>query len=213
MAFWNMPLPGLMRKTAVALPVFVSSSTVTGSSASTIFDKPAGVQPGDFMVVIAAGDNFTAPTTTGWTLQYYIASNPYFAVFSKVAGGSEPANYTFNTGGGASNTGVVCLAYRGGGAVFDQVGVRSASVTANPTTAPSMTTSSQGILVAAFVAQANTVALVTPVGMTNRGDAYNVSVYLATYDLSPSPAGVTGNKNLNWNSGGFPRAGLQLQIR
>lgn len=213
MPFWTMPLPGLMRKNAVMLPVFVASSgAYAGSSPSVVFNKPAGVQPGDLMIAVIAANGTGSPTIAGWTLQYSSTPSPYFYVFSKVAGGSEPANYTFNLGF-TPDIVVNCLAYRGGMAVFDQVGVRDTGVTANPATAPSITTSNQGVLIAAFAAQANTTVSVGPSGMTSRSITSGGGYSLTLYELSPSLPGVTGNKTLNWGAGSFARAGLQLQIR
>jgi hypothetical protein len=83
------------------------TSTTTTNTSLTI-TKPSGVVAGDIMLVnIAQGNNSTnAPTSSGWTLidRRNITGTGttlrYAAVMYKIAGASEPTNYTFTLGAG-----------------------------------------------------------------------------------------------------------------
>lgn len=86
----------------------VRSSSVTpnaaGSAASA--PKPAGTASGDLLLafVVGSGGGITPPA--GWTQELVDAD---YYVYSKVAGGAEPANYAWNSAG--SNTMVTTICY------------------------------------------------------------------------------------------------------
>lgn len=77
-----------------------AQSNASSSSTSTTVTKPTGVISGDFLLAIIVHDG-TADviTASGWTLAaaYVSGSDINGALYYKVAGGSEPANYTFST--------------------------------------------------------------------------------------------------------------------
>ena len=90
-----------------------SSKASNNPSTSVTITKPAGVVSGDLMIAVitnATDETITPPS--GWT-EYSdsprlpSAFNKAWA-YRKVAGGSEPANYTWSfTGGGARNGGAI----------------------------------------------------------------------------------------------------------
>lgn len=92
----------------------VSAPLATSTTGSITINKPAGVVSGDVMIVnISQSDDNDAlgnPTLAGWTLisgaDLLGTTERWGAVLYKVAGGSEPASYTFtitnNTGASGS---------------------------------------------------------------------------------------------------------------
>lgn len=88
-----------------------AATTSTTNNTNITINKPTGVVAGDVMLVniAKAGNNTNAPTLAGWTLISGVAiggggTQRYGAVLYKVAGATEPANYTFALGAG-TNTG------------------------------------------------------------------------------------------------------------
>ncbi len=91
-------------------PSFVSSSICSNGlngGVNIVCTKPSGVVSGNLEVAVLAsgGETYTPPS--GWTLYgtepSFSGSNPLLSVFIKVAGGSEPASYTWVSTGGASD--------------------------------------------------------------------------------------------------------------
>lgn len=91
---------------------FRSGATATGV-ASCIITAPSGLSSGDVMVACVVIDAGTPSGPAGWyrvALGNTVAGNPVSA-WMKVAGGSEPGNYTFS--GGSTLTEGVILAFVG----------------------------------------------------------------------------------------------------
>lgn len=100
-------------------PTFVavnSAATTTTSPAVTI-DAPSGVLAGDLLIASFVVYSRTPPTLpSGWTQRGSVEWVPYdymSYIFTKTAGGSEPASYSFPIAGDAANgyRGIV-VAYR-----------------------------------------------------------------------------------------------------
>jgi Domain of unknown function (DUF5011)/HYR domain/Putative peptidoglycan binding domain len=126
----------------------VATVATSGTTALTVA-KPAGVVPGDVMIAtIAQGNNNTnSPALSGWTLidgRSLAGTTPrYGAVLYKVAGASEPTNYTFTLGSGSNSGSAAIIAFSGvdvSGTPFDvapgvisvqgnQTGVSATSIT------------------------------------------------------------------------------------
>jgi hypothetical protein len=86
----------------MAISFRASALNKATSTTSVTVAKPAGTVIGDVMCagfqVSSTGDTINTPS--GWTKDYDLSSNfHHIAVFHKVAGGSEPANYTFTITG------------------------------------------------------------------------------------------------------------------
>lgn len=95
-------------------------ASTNGSSTNTslTITKPTGVVAGDVMIVNIAQRNngSTAPSLSGWTLISSGAidgGSTLGALLYKVAGASEPANYTFTLGSGANNNEGTIVAFSG----------------------------------------------------------------------------------------------------
>ncbi len=90
-------------------PTWQSSTTANGSSATATGTKPASTASGDLMLAYIHGGGTSAVTVnsvpTGWTQQALLTNSQggeqiVAALYSKVAGASEPASYSwgFSTG-------------------------------------------------------------------------------------------------------------------
>lgn len=95
----------------------VGNAANGGSTNSVTVDKPTGTQEGDIMFALATrGDNKAEPNSTpsGWTrLAYKQGVWDYYGLYYKVAGASEPSDYTWGWSSSSKVT-VVVAAYRGG---------------------------------------------------------------------------------------------------
>lgn len=86
----------------MAAPTFRAAGLgATNTTTSTTITKPAGTASGDVLLaVVANGGAATAPSTvpSGWTLvaSASISTTFWAGVYSLIAGGSEPANYTWS---------------------------------------------------------------------------------------------------------------------
>lgn len=96
---------------------FRSSDKNKATSANSVtVTKPAGTISTDFLIAYlhVDGTGRTINTPSGWTKLYDLTSNYHqVAVFHKVAGGSEPANYSFTTTGSTANMAAAICCYSG----------------------------------------------------------------------------------------------------
>jgi hypothetical protein len=164
--------------TAAAPPAgnitFRGASSANNPTATTIvIPKPAGVVAGDAMLAaVAFRGNPTITPPAGWTLvrQDVNGNTHRQAVFVKVAGGSEPASYTFTLSSAQSAAGGI-VAYSG----VDQASPVDAhggqiNTSSTSATAPSITTTGPDRMVVAFYATPNLTTFTSPGGMTERYD-------------------------------------------
>lgn len=111
-----------------------------GTSTDIVFNKPAGVALGDFLVTwIASAQGPTLVNPSGFsTLTDQTASTGVqIRVATKIATGSEPSTYTWDT---AANTSISCgiMAFRGSGETLrDSAGNGAGNTTS--TSSPSLT--------------------------------------------------------------------------
>ncbi len=128
-----------------------TATTNTSTNTNITINKPTGVIAGDIMLVnIAKGGNRTnSPSLAGWTLISGVdlggmgGTRRFGAVLYKIAGGAEPANYTFALGAGTDSAsgGIVAFSGVNNATPFD-VGPGTISVQPSQTTvvATSVTT-------------------------------------------------------------------------
>jgi hypothetical protein len=191
---------------------FVSSSiNQVASSATNTVTAPAGIVAGDLLVMVAS--NFEARTIStppsGWTMVLNESSDPSAQVYTKIATGSEPADYAWGWSGSNNNT-IAILCYRSASA-HDVLGARTLA-TSTTSTGAGITPTKLGALIGVFVTKATTPTVSTPPsGMTQRALQTSASPYFAVYDLIPSPASATGDKTLVWSASG-KNNGWLLQI-
>lgn len=177
---------------------YVSSSSAWANSNVNVA-RPAGVQAGDFLVLVwfgGVGNTVTPPS--GWA-QDMSASN--LRIFVRKASASEPTSYTFT---GAGPCCAVMLAYRN--ATLVEV---KGSVISNAN-AQSITLTKPGVLLAIYGNSQGTSISAPPSGMVLRGSTTSGPT-LFVYDELPSPMGATGIKTVGWGSVNILNS-MQLQI-
>ena len=168
------------------------------STASTAVNKPAGGASGDVFVTAVYLETDTNTITTvpsGWTLLFAEANTAAFKLhtYAKLAGGSEPASYTWGFNVAGFNA-VVTGAYSGGtgtGTLLDLAnGAQADAAITSAQTAPSITTTgADRMLVFAFGTFAGTTVTGTSGAASNyRGQ----SAGTALGDALRATAGATG---------------------
>ncbi len=98
-----------------------SATTATSTNTNITINKPTGVVAGDILLVNIAkgGNNTNAPTLAGWSLISGVSlgggggTQRFGAVLYKIAGASEPANYTFALGAGTDSASGGIVAFSG----------------------------------------------------------------------------------------------------
>jgi hypothetical protein len=201
MAFWTMPLPGLLRKTATGAPIAFIAHTVAVTSpvADITINKPAGAQVGDLLVMfILEGSGGNAASATGWSPVISDAQLPHFFALSRTVDGSEGANFTFTTPG-ASKRGIMIL-LRGGAGAVDVAGTPARATGTLNGTAASISAAHAGVLISFFgIAGANKTVASAPSGMTNVAvENTSIALTIALYKLEGSPIGATGAKAITF---------------
>jgi hypothetical protein len=197
---------GLMTAARADAAIYYRSATVnqttSSGAASLSLNVPAGTSSGDVMVAVVSSVSTTAPATpSGWT-KVTAASVSYgsgsLTVFSRVAGSSEPASYSFTLGG----------TFEASGEVSTYVGVNnttpvqvsgSASGNSKTLTAPSVTTTTnRDFIISALSYNAGSAVTITnPAGTTERGEALSPGTFLGTIavDELQVTAGATGSQS------------------
>ena len=183
-------------------PKIVSHTTALNSAGSTSIScaKPSGTQSGDFIIAfLCLGQVINSGVwnvPSGWTSAFVRNQR---AILYKVAGGSEPASYTF-TNNILSIPLVSLVTVRP--ASFDAVGTIS-SATTNPS-APALSVAGDSSV---FCVVTQTVAnnsntyewllegwqtLVPRFGATNAGDLNNMTTYMKVFYRDDLDAGLVG---------------------
>ncbi len=192
--------------TVVAVPsgiAFRSASSANNATATTlVIPAPTGVASGDAMLAVVSVR--AAPTITppaGWTLvrQDANASTMRQAVFVRVAGGSEPASYTFNLSSAQSAAGGI-VAYSGvDGTTPVEVHGGQLNASSTSITAPSITTTGANRQIVGFFGTPVLTSMTPPGGMTERYDQTvpSTNTYKVTSgaaDENVAAAGATGTR-------------------
>jgi RHS repeat-associated protein len=176
--------------------------TAIGTSNIATVAKPTGTVAGDLLIVGLAfekGSDAQTPTPTGWTLilRTTQSSNVGYATFRKVAGASEPANYSFTlTNSPKWSIGICAIAGANTSAPIVSLGASNSS--GNPV-APSVNTGGPDRLVLAFYANKKPTMFngyTTPPPVSERWDRPNSAGGLpsnAMISYTPA-AGLTGTK-------------------
>ena len=176
-----------------------SNSHMSFQSSLTI-NKPAGVVAGDLLIAtIELYFSVDAtPELAGWTLlRSTVNGDGRLTTLYKIAGGSEPASYTFTfTGAGQGHPGGHIAAFYD--AVLDSSAEASAAMGSTSIAAPSLTLSRAGILYAAFGTQTGSgqgPIHSTPTGMTTLGQVpVTPQYYSVKANYEARSAGATGTR-------------------
>jgi hypothetical protein len=177
----------------VAAPTVVNASSTTAASANSItVTAPSSIVRGRLLLaVIAQANSVTFTTPDGWQL---LTSTTQAAAFWKIAGSSEPANYTFAFVGTANTSCALILQIAGNSVIpveasAAQNNAASASITA-PTVTPRWTAD---LLVTVYCAQSAN-AITVAGGQSNIGGVTgNTRSIKAGYETLASNA-ATGTR-------------------
>lgn len=179
-----------------------SNQTASGGAAALSVNVPSGTAAGDVMVAVITSASGTGPATpSGWTKVTGASSGNFstgtVSVFTRVAGSTEPASYSWSLGGTFEASGAIGT-YVG---VDNTTPVQAASIaTGNSKTmsATSVTTSANNAYVIAAVGYnaPTSVTVGDPSGTTRRASA-NSPAWIGTVidDFIQSPAGATGGES------------------
>ncbi|HKO73924.1 MAG TPA: hypothetical protein VJU01_01285, partial [Gaiellaceae bacterium] len=182
-------------------PAVTHRNTQTGSATgatSVSVTKPTGVQANDLLVahVMVTGNVTASIAGSGWTaVQSGSAANAATqASFYKIAGGSEPASYSFTWTGSQAAAATVTAYYgvKSSGALDVSSTVASTNNTTT-VTANGVTTTANDDIVLAFFGSASNSSYTPPGGWNERGDVNTTGISGSTADEIKVTAGGTGN--------------------
>lgn len=180
---WTFTRSGTSTNNTITQVANYSAASVSGTSQA--ITKPIGTASGDFIVV-----GISTPTAIGITpgsgfaqQAQYIGSGVTLTIFQKIAGGSEPASYTFTF---ASSTayGVSAVTYRN---VYSIAYTNSqANASSTSMAAPGGIPGSSNDMYIMFGGVAGNVRATPPAGLTERLDigATGIGIYAADKLLS-----------------------------
>jgi hypothetical protein len=192
-----------------------SSTSSNDATASLVLNVPSGTLAGDVMIATVDVENAPALTVPGgWTTiddTVSTSSNNRGATYYKVAGSSEPANYTWSWTGNQHNAGgIVSFSGVDNTNVIDNSGTahstNSAAGTASLACNALTTAATDAMLVCSSMnaTSAGTNTLTPPTGMIEQYEVKNpTSTFMLTsanYATQPA-AGATGNKTVNFGAG------------
>lgn len=196
------------RFAAAAVPSFIATAVASNSSIAV----PTGTVSGDLMVAFVGGFNpSTVTPPSGWTqvgsTVTWQSSQYSSALLYRVAGGSEPANYTFTSG--SYNYGIIAT-YRGATQID-----ASGSIAEKSGTSMSFTgiTSASGSRLLAFLHDRDgSVSLTAPSGMTSR---VNTTSGFGLWQVGLADLANADSSNRVWTvaSSSFAAAGVLVSIK
>lgn len=173
-----------------------ATSNSTSSGTSVTVTKPTGVISGDVMLAVVTHDGSADTiTATGWTIigAYTNGTDINFAMYYKVAGGSEGSNYSFSTVSSHALAASIVAYYNVASPVFDDysISTNAASTSMTGTTVFGTATANMLVFLGGIT---NNSASTPPSGMTELVDAGStgIRVYVAHQTLAAS--GETGSK-------------------
>lgn len=194
----------------------VSSNANDVTGGTLVCNKPSGVVSGDLLVAIVGRDQDAAATTnftsSGWTLDTFFSGTSTYATLAvlwKVAGGSEPATYTFTStsySGGPSQFVIHIVALTGAStaspiavsAVKTDAGSANANIVAPTITIPAGLSDPAWLFTAHTALWFGSASWTPPSGMTERIDDGDVWMHVETNTESRT-AGATGTRTASFS--------------
>src|SRR5829696_4951601 len=182
-------------------PAVSHRNTQTGSATgatSVSVTKPTGVQANDLLVahVMVTGNVTATIAGSGWTAvtSGTAANTVTQASFYKIAGGSEPASYSF-TWTGSQAAAAIVTAYYGvkSSSPFDLSSAIASTNNTTSVTAGTLTTTANDDIVLAFFGSASNSTYTPPASWNERGDVGTTGISASTDDQINVTAGATGN--------------------
>jgi hypothetical protein len=157
---------------------------IATSTDSATCNKPTGTASGDLLVALMVlFDDATVTPPSGWTEHYTVNDSSYsgavitLKVFSKVAGGSEGASYTW-TGYAGAYVAVAIAAYSGATTpAYDESNFAESVANSTTLVAGTITTDLDGGLILYFMGAADgSFTWTSPGGVTERVDWASMAI-------------------------------------
>src|SRR6187200_2816128 len=173
------------------------TGTATGATSVSV-TKPTGVQANDLLVahVMVTGNVTASIAGSGWTAitSGTAANQATQASFYRIAGGSEPASYSF-TWTGSQAAAATVTAYYGvlSSSPFDVFSAIASTNNTTSVTAGTLTTTANDDIVLAFFGSASNSTYTPPGGWNERGDIGTTGISGSVADEIKVTAGATGN--------------------
>ena len=191
-------------ETCAASAVFESVKTKSqAASTSTTITKPTGTVQDDLLVahISVEGGDPTFATPSGWTQLFNGTGggDVGVAVYWRLAGGSEPANYTF-TWTDSENSEAAMVRYSNVDTTTPIDAWASASGDDDMPLAPTVTTTTANTTVIRLFGSDDNETVTNPTGTTSRYDVSGLGVTTTAADDTQPTAGATGTAQFDIGS-------------
>jgi hypothetical protein len=208
--------PGFGNGPPIPTAQFVASTSGTIAGAALYVNKPAGVQSGDFLVFFVYAPDHTnnVSAADAGTAEYSnVADTDRIAVFTRVAGASEPAEYSFDITGPTSTVSVICAAFRNASKI--SASARASSNGTGVSTAPGINPADSGYLLWLSCIDAATppTMLTAPPNTITLGNNTAAPATLRLQGNDDVYAGAVPASTFFWNNGtAAQRTNLTLMV-
>jgi hypothetical protein len=175
---------------------FRASSVTGGLGSPASITKPTGTAEGDLLLLHVRTQSDVTPTApSGFTLitNGSISGTSGIYVYSKVAGASEPANYTVTFASGTVRLGMMALYSDTGSTIELDASANQSNVSSSTYTAPSVTTTVANTLLTVFITVNLAGTITAGSGLTKRYDTGGTSSLFGATEAIAA-AGATGTR-------------------
>lgn len=179
---------------SIALETGTQTNTFGTATTDYLITKPTGTASGELLVAfLSMNNNPTVTPPSGWvSIGRATLSGATGEAFYKVAGDSEPADYTFTLSFAATGS-IIAARFSGQNATVPDVSASTNTGTGTTATGLSITTVTDGAMLIAFVSVDSTTAPTLPSGMTDIGSTAAGKALRVAYETRAS-AGATGDR-------------------
>lgn len=163
------------------------------TAGSFTIGKPSGTTQGDLMIAAVSGSSNQFMADTGWTQIGAVPGSAFrMALFSKVAGASEPSSYTFAASGAPQKIGGEIQTWRG--SAVDQLGTFYQGSGTTNIVMQQVRPNDNAILLAFVTTAASGGTYSTPSGMTSRAVTNTYQPSMASFYQSVVKNTDTGTR-------------------
>ncbi|MDF2733513.1 MAG: exported protein of unknown function, partial [Chloroflexota bacterium] len=169
-----------------------TSVGANGTATSVVIERPAGARPGDQLIAaVGVRGSPTIEAPGGWKLVGIEVNGTIttLATYTRVAGSSEPASYTWKFSASQAASGAI-VALRGSGSSLSEAAGR-VNAKASDIISPATNVNANRSLVLGFFAAARSTSISAPAGMTELGEAASTAgTYKISLEVSAGSANV-----------------------
>ena len=191
-----------------------TSVGANGTAASVVVERPAGARDGDQLIAaVGVRGSPTIQAPSGWKLVGIEVNGTItrLATYTRVAGSSEPASYTWKFSAAQAATGAI-VALRGSGSSLSEAAGR-VNAKASDIVGPATNVNANRSLVLGFFAAARSTSISAPAGMTELGEAASTAgTYKVTLEVSAGSASAGRIGPLAARASGSSASAAQLVV-